>query len=238
MGLLWAGAGAIVGFLAGAFVATMIASITHASNREGAQGYVMIAAGLIGAIVGVIVGLALYGRSAPAGQGVSYAGSGVLGIAGLVALVALGIWAFLNLREAPLMYDGAQATLELELRLRTADLRPDESPSRWIDVEVQTSGTRPAATLSSDRARVEGEYTIIPAFQGPLYRSGSRVIVVRLEGVQDEAFVPPMRRTPDPRADWSAWVRPRSVDPPYGVVPASPLHSKVELRYRVRRYGE
>ena len=71
-----------------------------------------------------------------------------------------------------------------------------------------------------------------------MYRAGSRVIVVRIAKTQDEAFMPPMKRTPDPNADWSAWYRPNAVDPPYGVVPTKPLRPTFELRYRVRRYGE
>lgn len=86
--------------------------------------------------------------------------------------------------------------------------------------------------------RIEGDATIIPAIQQPIYRSANRVIVVRLVGRQDEAFMPRMRRTPDPQSDWSEWVRPQSVDPPYGVAPPAPLHSIVELRYRVRKYGD
>ena len=237
VGLLWALGGAVVGFIAGALVAVAIAQATNASNREGAQGYAMIAAGLIGAIIGLVTALVLYGRSAPAGHGTAFVGAGGMGVLGLIAAVVIGLWAYMNLREAPLKYGGSMASLELELRVKSSELPPDELYN-WLDVEVQTSKTRPVATLSWSSKRVDGEYTIVPATQGPLYRSGSRVIVVRINGRQTEAFMPRMRRTPDPKADWSAWVGPQSVDPPYGVVPSAPLRSIVELRYRVRRYGE
>lgn len=82
VGLAWAALGAVVGFVVWAGTATIIAVATHASNREGAQGYVMIAAGLLGAVAGMVVALLLYGRSAPTGQGAAYAGSGVLGATG------------------------------------------------------------------------------------------------------------------------------------------------------------
>ena len=237
VGLLWALAGAVAGFVLGALVAFVLLKMTNSPDREGAHGYAMLAGGLLGAIVGVVVALLLYGRSAPAGQGTAFAGSGLLGVVGLIAAVALGLWAFMNLREAPLEYDGAMANLELELRVKSTDL-PADNPYDWLDIEVQTPRTRPVATLSWSDKRVEGEHTIIPAVQGPLYRSGSRVIVVRINDRQTEAFMPPMRRTPDPKADWSEWFRPRAVDPPYGVVPPAPLQSIVELRYRVRKYGE
>jgi MFS family permease len=237
VGLLWALAGAVAGFVAGALVALVILKATNSANREGAHGYAMFGAGFIGAIIGLIIGLLVYGRSAPAGQGTAFAGSGFLGVVGLIAVVALGLWAFMNLREAPLMYDGSMASLELELRVRSAEL-PAGDLHDWLEVEVQTAKTRPVATLSWSSKRIDGEYTIVPATQNPLYRSASRVIVVQINGRQAEAFMPRMRRTPDPKADWSEWFRPQSVDPPYGVVPPAPLRSIVELRYRVRRYGD
>lgn len=237
MGLLWALGGAVVGLIAGAAIAIAISAITHASNREGAQGYFMIALGMIGAVIGLIVGLVFYARSAPSGQGVAFIGSGTLGVVGLVGAIAVGIWAFLNLREAPLQYDGAMANLEMEFRVATSAL-PRDASDRWIDVEVQTSGTRPVGTVLWSSKRAEGAYTIIPVVQGPLYRAGSRFIVARIDGVQTEMFMPPMKRTPNPKANWSEWYAPKSVDPPYGVVPPSPLKAMLEMRYRVRAYGD
>jgi hypothetical protein len=143
----------------------------------------------------------------------------------------------MQLREAPLKYDGAMANLELEFRIRSADV-PAASSDAWLNVEVQTANTRPEGTVISSAKRNEGEYTIIPVVQGPLYRSGNRAIVASVGEDQVEVFSPPMKRTPDPKADWTEWYRPRVVDPPYGVVPPAPLKSKLELRYRVRAYGQ
>lgn len=236
VGLLWALGGGVAGCIVGVLAALAIAKITNASNREGAMGYFVVALAIIGTLVGLVGGLALYARSAPPGQGGAYFGSGVLAVGGLVATLVFATWAFLNLREAPLMYDGAQANLELEFRVLTVALPPgfDEST---LGIEVQTQKTRPAATVLWDKRRVEGNYTIIPAVQGPLYRAGNRFIVVRLRDLHDEMFRPPMGRTPDPKAGWSVWVSPQSVDPPYGVVPQTPPKAMLELRYRVRPYG-
>ena len=237
VGLLWALGGAIVGLIVGLVGASVFAAVTHMSSREGASGYFVVAIGLIGAVIGLIAGLVMYGRSAPAGQGAAHIGSGMLGFVALVGAVAILLWAFMQLREAPLEYDGAMANLELEFRIRSADL-PASSSDGWLNVEVQTEKTRPEGTVLWSSKRTEGEHTIIPVVQGPLYRSGSRMIVARLGEQQVEVFSPPMKRTPDPKADWSDWYRPRVVDPPYGVVPPAPLKSKLELRYRVRPYGQ
>lgn len=237
IGLLWALGGAVVGVIVGAMVALLIAKVTNASNREGAHGYFMVALGLVGGVVGLVVGLAWYARSAPAGEAASYFGSGTLGVLGAIAAVVLALWAFMNLREAPLEYGGALANLELEFRVPTARL-----PATWdantFDIEVQTAGTRPVATVLWSDRRVEGAYTVIPAVQGPAYRAGSRFIVVRLRDLHEEMFRPPMKRTPDPKADWSPWYPPASVQPPFGVVPPTPPTAMLELRYRVRAYGD
>ena len=237
MGLLWALGGAVAGLVVGIFVGMAIVKLGNVTSREGAAGYAVVAVAIIGAMVGALAGIALYARSAPAGQGTAFAGSAVLGVVGLIAAIALGIWGFMNLREAPIEYSGAQANLELELRVKSSDA-PEGTPSSWLDIEVQTANTRPVGTVLTSSVRTEGEYLIIPVVQGPLYRSGQRVIVVRVGEKQIEAFMPKMKRTPDPKADWSEWVRPRAVDPPYGVTPPAPLKSMIELRYRVRPYGE
>jgi MFS family permease len=237
MGLIWALVGAVSGFVAGAVIAVAIAKVTDMTNREGAQGYFMVGLGLIGAIVGIVAALALYGRSAPSGQGAAYAGSGILGLVGLVAVVALSLWAFMNLREAPLEYGGAMADLQMELRFKSTEL-PTGDVSRWMDIEVHTAKTRPVGTILWDKKRTEGDLTIVPVVQGPLYRSGGRIIVVNVNERQTEAFNPRMKRTPDPKAGWSEWYRPARVDPPYGVVPEKPLSSIFELRYKISVYGQ
>ena len=237
VGLLWALGGAVVGLIVGLVGASVFVSVTHMTSREGASGYFVVAIGLIGAIIGLIVGLVMYGRRAPVGQGAAHFGSGALGLVALVAVIAVCLWAFMQMREAPLEYDGAMANLEMEFRIRTGDL-PASSSGDWLNVEVQTAKTRPEGTVIWSSKRVEGDHTIIPVVEGPLYRSGNRMIVVRLGEEQVEVFSPPMKRTPDPKADWSEWYRPRVVDPPYGVVPKVPLKSKLELRYRIRVYGE
>jgi len=236
MGVLWTLGGAVAGLVVGLLVGMAIVKLGNVTSREGAAGYAVVAVGIIGAMLGALVGIVLYARSAPAGQGTSFAGSTVLGIVALVAAIAFGIWGFLNLREAPIEYDGAQANLELELRVRTSDA-PEGSPSSWLDIEVQTANTRPVGTVLTSSIRSDGDHLIIPVVQGPLYRSGQRVIVVRVADKQVEAFIPKMKRTPNPKADWSEWERPRAVDPPYGVTPPAPLKSMIELRYRVRPYG-
>ncbi len=235
IGLFWSLVGGVAGFIVVAVGAAIYASVTGMSDREGGRGYFMIALGLVGAVMGLITGLVLYGRSAPSGQSAAYSGSGVLGFVALVAAIALSLWAFMQLREAPLEYGGSFASLQMEFRTKTTDI-PADNPKTWLNVEVQTGKSRPEGDVNWKSRRIEGEYTIIPVSQGPLVRSGSRVIMVRVGEQQVEAFMPPMKRTPDLKTDWSEWYRPGVVDAPWGVTPVAPLKSVLEMRYKVTVY--
>jgi hypothetical protein len=47
-----------------------------------------------------------------------------------------------------------------------------------------------------------------------------------------------MPRTPTPGTDWSAWLRPGSVEPDGDAPNTASSESLVELRWRVGRYGD
>jgi hypothetical protein len=69
-------------------------------------------------------------------------------------------------------------------------------------------------------------------------RAAQRTIEVRLHGRQVAYFAPPMPRTPTPGTDWSAWLRPGSVEPDGDAPNTASSESLVELRWRVGRYGD
>jgi MFS family permease len=239
LGLLYGLAGMAAGFVLGAVLAMLYAQFSHASNREGAVGYLAIAIGIIGALIGLGVGLWWYARSAPPGEGLAQLFQGVAGVIGLVAVLVLGGWAWMQSREVPATYDGdTQAQLLLEFRLRR-DALPAAAPERWLNVEVTTPGTRPEALVLWDQQRTEAEHVVLPAVQGPLIRSGRRLIVARLrlpQGGHDELFSPPMPRKPDPRADWSEWHKPQQVYD--GDAPSGKASALLEMRWKLRLYGE
>lgn len=236
-GLLWAGAGAVVGGALGLLVMLAVVKLADIPSREGASGYAVIGGALLGAMAGVVLALVWFARAAPAGERLLRLGTGTLGVIGAIAAVALLVWGWMQLREAPLEYGNALATLELELRLPSAEL-PDTSNERWLSVEVQTANSRPVGTVLWSDHRIEGAHVIVPVIQQPLMRALGRTIVVEVAGQRVEIFRPSIPRVPDPRADWSAWTPPVSVEPPYGVTPAAPLRPVLELRYRVRQYGD
>lgn len=235
IGLLYSFGGAAIGFGVGIVAALVIAKLADVSARDGASGYITFGIGLVGALVGLAAGMALYARSAPAGQAAAYSWSAVLGVAGVAGVLVLGAWAYLNLSERPLEYDGAMATLEMELRI-DGEHAPADSSQSWLRVEVHTGNARPEGDVRWSAVRTEGAQRIVPVSQNPLMRATGRTVVVSLAGRPAEIFVPPMPRTPDSRADWSAWYRPQRVEAASSGSDVS--RAVTELRYRVRRYGE
>ncbi|MCC6242028.1 MAG: hypothetical protein IT353_04270 [Gemmatimonadaceae bacterium] len=236
-GLLWALGGGVVGLLVGGLIGVIIAKVTEMPSREGASAYFALLIALAGAVIGIVAGVVMYGRSAPSGQSVVFVGSSALGILGLVSAVALATWAYSNLRETPALYDGAMASLELELRVRQTDI-PVGSDDGWVQVEVQTANTRPEGDVQWSRARTEGDMRIIPVSQNPLIRATNRVIVVRIRGRHHELFVPPMKRLPDRAVDWSPWYDATSVEATDQSGTPSTLSPIISLRYRIKVYGE
>jgi MFS family permease len=239
LGLLYGLAGMVAGFAAGFAIAMLYALLTDASNREGAIGYFAVTLGIMGALIGLGAGLWWYARSARPGEGVTQLLQGVAGVVGLIVVLVLGGWVWLQSREVPLRYDGdTQAQLLLEFRLRR-EVMPPGAAQQWLSVEVTTTDTRTEALVLWDRQRIEGGHVVLPAVQGPLIRSGRRLIVARLrmpQGGRDELFSPPMPRKPNPRADWSAWSRPQHVYE--GETQASKASALLEVRWKLRLYGE
>lgn len=238
LGALAGLAGAAAGLLASVVLATLFAKLTNVSNREGAVGYFVVAVGFLGALAGMGVGVFLFARSAPEGEAARTGGAAVLGLLGLAAFVALVVWARVSSREVPARYGDTLASLELEFRVRPSNA-PAGAPSRWLEIEVQTSTTRPPGLVLSDSVREEDGFLVVPVVQNPLYRSSSRVIVARVAERRVEVFAPRMKARPDPKADWSAWQSPQLVEIHDGGVAgekgAKPI---LEVRYRIRLYGE
>lgn len=238
LGALAGLAGAAAGGLVAALLAAVFAKVTNVTTREGAAGYLVVAVGILGAIAGMVLGVVLFARSAPAGAGLRSAGSALLGLLGVAALVAAALWAWTLSHEGPARYGNTLATLELEFRVKKGEA-PAGSPSTWLDVEVQTAKTRPAGLVLPDAVREEGEWMIVPVIQNPLHRASGRVIVARVADRHVEVFTPPMKAKPNPNADWSPWTAPRLAERTGGgSAGGEAVRPILEVRYRVRLYGE
>ncbi|MBI3368125.1 MAG: hypothetical protein HY021_06695 [Burkholderiales bacterium] len=236
---MWSLGGMALGLMLFTAGAALFAQRAHVSTREGAAGYFVVALGIIGAILGLVAGLGVYTHNAAPGEGWLRLGLGSLGLAALAATLVVVGWFYLQSHELPVKYDGqTMANLELEFRM-PANAILSTPVRQWLSVEVTTRKTRPEALVLQDATRLEGSHLVVPAVQGPLHGAWNRLVVARLEapdGPRHLVFMPRMPRKPDPTADWSPWQGPREVhDPKTGAAASTPA---MELRWRVRRYGE
>ena len=236
LGALSGLAGAVVGGLVATLLTAVFAKAANVTTREGAAGYLVVAVGILGALAGLVVGVVLYARAAPAGEGMRAAGCALLGLLGVVVLAAALLWAWALSHEGPAKYGDNLASLELELRVKNADA-PAGPPSRRLDAEVQTAKTRPVAVVLSKGVREEGDAIVVPLVQNPLHRASGRLVVVRVAGRHVEVFSPRWKAKPDPKADWSPWIAPRLAERTGGEA-REPVRPILELRYRVRLYGD
>ena len=236
-GLLAALAGGALGAVLFALGAVAIARALHASEREGALGYLGIAAGVLGFLLGSAAGISLVVRSVPEGERLRALGSIGLGVLGLVLLVALVLWGWVSLREDVVKYGDNQASLELEFRL-PLDKVPPGAASSWLSVEVHTSKTRPAGTVLSSLREEEG-FLVVPVTVTTLIRSSRRTVVASIEGRPTELFDPRLPAKPDPRKGFSAWRRADFLDRPGSDGPVRNAgEGLLEMRARVRLFGE
>lgn len=241
IGLFWILGGGIVGFVAGMVGGFVIGEVSGPSHRDGASGILAILLGVIGALIGMAIGLGAYGQSAPTGFSTAYLKSGALGFGGFLVCAAFGLGAFLHLREVELRYFDSGVYLDMEVRAANSSLPPDPRPL-WFEVEMETSGewTRsgPRALIDWERVRKENNHTVYPALFSPLLRTSRRKVYVQVGNQQVETFAPRLGRVPALMPAWSEWLRPVTVDPPRGFTASAPLQPMFELRYRVRKYNE
>lgn len=236
LGALAGLAGAAAGGLIATLLAAVFAKTANVTTREGAAGYLVVAVGILGALAGLVVGVVLFARAAPEGEGPRAAASALLGLLGVVGVAAAVLWAWTLSHEGPAKYGETLASLELELRVKKANA-PAGSPSSWLDVEVQTAKTRPAAVVLSDEVREEGDGLVVPLVQNPLHRASGRLVVVRVADRHVEVFSPRWKAKPDPKAGWSPWIAPRLAEKTGGEGRGA-VRPILELRYRVRLYGD
>jgi hypothetical protein len=128
--------GIVAGFFAGAFAGALIASATHMSNFEGAAGYFAVSCGLVGAVIGLFLGVWLAFRLRGPRKNIgAVAAYGVLSLGTIVA-VATGIIMLRLFFDDTLNRNAAKPQALFEIRLPPGTTLPENR--RGIEVELNT----------------------------------------------------------------------------------------------------
>ena len=235
-------AGGVLGALVGLAFGALCVKLFNVPSREGESGYLMVAVGLIGAILGVFVGIGLSLRSGGLGAGriILNGGGALLGLAALGGLVFLY---FSMSHPHQLEIDGARVNLEFELRVPARRSLPPD-PREALRVTLSTVKSQVDATLTTDRPRREGDYLVFPGVVNLPYREKRRLLVVVLRGSATEIFSLDLGAQPKPTKVLGEWHRSSFFDRDPGAaagpkpVEKGSLPDGFEVRYRIALFGE
>ena len=231
LALIGAIVGLVAGFFAGALAGTLIASATHMSNFEGAAGYFAAACGLLGAPVGLFLGvwlaLRVQGKRKDVGAAMTYS---ALSLGTLVA-VAAGVIGLMLLLDDTLNRGTSKPQALFEIRLPPGTTIPENR--RGIEVELNTDRNSSSAFFH-DEWRKDGNRPVISGGVELAYRTTARLLVLKIKGEPDRLFKLKLPGRPGHSDDFGPW---QPVDfvaegagEPRKAIPAD----QYEIRYRSR----
>jgi MFS family permease len=222
-------AGAAIGWTTAAALTLFLGGYLGISDFEGGRAMLAVwGIGPIGGLVGLIAGIVLVLRKR---GGFSLGGIAwrlPIVIAAVVAIAAAGLWWFYETRPV-LNTNGPAPRLAFEVRLP-----PGLTPSDAIKAELHTEKNKMPASLARDEARAEAGRSIVTGSVEMYYRSGWRLLEVRVPGQDDRIFQIGLPASPRRSTDFGRWERAQFVAAPGLTQPRKAgADEPFEIRYRV-----
>jgi hypothetical protein len=188
----------VVGFLVGAFAAAAIASATHMSNMEGAQGYFAAGIGIATAVLAFLVTVVWTLRSRGVGSILGILGGTLGSIVGIAAVGALGIG--LYWMSVPHILPRPSPHLEFEIAPPPNAGLPDVAQS---EIELQTNRNRMPGYWNTN-----GQHAgVLAGWVELYYATSQRMVVITLPN--KDVLIFPVRLPANPTAQkyrhWSEW---------------------------------
>jgi MFS family permease len=222
-------AGAAVGWAAAAALTIFLGGVLGVSDFEGGRGMLAVwGIGPIGGLVGLIAGivLVLRKRGGYSAGGIAWRVPAV--IAAVIAIAAGALWFFYETRPV-LNTNGPAPQLAFEVRLP-----PGLAPSPGIKAEMHTEKNKMPASLSRETPRIEDGRSIVAGTVEMYYRSGWRLLEVRVPGQDDRIFHIGLPASPRRSTDFGRWERAQFVAAPGLSQPRkADATEPFEIRYRV-----
>ena len=225
--------GLVGGFVGGAFAGSLIAAATHMSNFEGAAGYFAVLIGLVGALLGLVLGVWLALRARGANKSfpavVLYSGLSL----GAIIAVAAGVITLILFFDSTLNRGSAKPQALFEIRMSPGTtLAADRSD---VEIELNTDQNSAYAYKSKEEYQYnDGNRPVISGGVDLVFRTSRRIIVLKRKGEPDLLFKLNLSGKPghsDAFGPWQPidWIadggsQPRKATP----------YDQYEIRYRVR----
>jgi hypothetical protein len=230
MNILLAGiAGAAIGWIAAAALTIFLGGTFGISDFEGGRGMLAVwgigpSGGLVGLIAGIV--LVLRKRGGHSAGGIAWRVPAV--IAAVIAIAAGAFWFFYETRPI-LNSNGPAPRLAFEVRLP-----PGLAPAADTMAELHTEKNKMPASLARDAARTEDGRSIVAGSVEMYYRSGWRLLEVRVPGQDDRIFQLGLPASPRRSTAFGRWERAAFVAAPGLSQPRKADASEAfEIRYRV-----
>lgn len=233
--------GLVAGFLAG-WIANLAAGWYRMSSFEGASGYFVVAMALLGALGGLVLGIAV---SRMLSGGTEPGALKALGLSHLVVLGVLGtVGAVSRLRaDVPPRLDGEELLVALEIRWPEGQgPRDSVGDGEWslrLGSSVRnTMRARMTGPFWREDARQEDGRWVVPGAVSLFTSRGRRTLDVLPDGIVDNGWLIPLPGRPGKAfLEWSAWLpKARDGEPPlpdgfryrFRIVPVSrPIRTQV-----------
>lgn len=217
----------LIGLLSAGFVTNAYAQWYNVTSREGAAGFLVVGNAILGGFVAAVLGLVI-SRLIPVPtfwKAMGCSSGIVLGIAGMLMLL------FYVFADIPPRIDGAELTLEAEIRLPAGEPKPEGKLSFVLgSVADGVQRVSQPGEMKTQGARLEQNRWVLPAEAFLFTTRGKRMITAEVDGKTVAAFMVPLPGRPGKRnLEWSDWLpHPKAGSPPWP-------DSKASYRYRVQR---
>jgi MFS family permease len=229
--------GAALGWITVAFAAIVISGNLGVSDFEGARAMgAIFGIGPIGGLVGLIVGMWLVLRARGVRGFTATFLRMPLVIDGIAALTAGGFWIAWEMRPG-LNSNGAPPRLLFEIRLPAGTKLP--ASRETIGINLSTEKNTMPGTLFAGEERMDGDRPVIRGSVEMHFRSGWRILELKLPAEPDRLFVLKLATRPGHDKEFRDWEhvthvadtgdnRPRIAGP----------QDAFDIRYRVAWPGE
>jgi hypothetical protein len=223
-------AGAAAGWIAAAAATLLLGGTFGVSDFEGGRGMLAVwGIGPIGGLIGLLVGAGLVLRLRGGHSAGGIALRVPLVVAGIAAIVAAGLWWMYETRPV-LNTNGPAPRLAFEVRLPPG-LAADTGA---IKAELHTEKNRMPASVSREGPRIENGRAVIAGSVDLYYRSGWRILEVKVPGQDDRLFQLGLPASPRKTTQFGRWERAQFIAAPGLSQPRKAgAGEPFEIRYRV-----